>query len=151
MSGQVESDAESLLSGFDVVSIEFIRFFDGRKAGVLSDGPWSLGVHGRIWATGVRKLPRELNAMSPDNKIILKTEKKYLVGCLGYRIFTGIDGLYRNAFRRVPNESVRIFPLHRLGRVFHPSFIQRLLRMHSAVTRCRCLQMLLKRHVDEKL
>ena len=54
MRRQVESNAQALLSGSDVIFVEFIALFDGTESGVLADGPRTLREHGRIRSPGVR-------------------------------------------------------------------------------------------------
>jgi hypothetical protein len=56
MCGQVESDTQTLLSGFDVLAIESIRLLDRTEAGILTNCPRSCGVHCWIRTTCERKL-----------------------------------------------------------------------------------------------
>ena len=58
MSSKIESHAQALLSSLDVFLVERIAFFDCAEAGILTDRPRSLCVHGRVRSTGVRKLAR---------------------------------------------------------------------------------------------
>lgn len=58
MCGQIESDAQSLLPLPDVVTVELIAFFDRTETGVLSNRPWSLRIHGRIWSPSIWILSR---------------------------------------------------------------------------------------------
>jgi len=51
---QVERHAETLLARFDVVTVEFVAFFDRAEASVLADCPWFVSVHcwvgsARVW------------------------------------------------------------------------------------------------------
>ena len=58
MSSKIESHAQALLSSLDVFLVERIAFFDCAEAGILTDRPRSLCVHGRVRSTSVRKLAR---------------------------------------------------------------------------------------------
>ena len=58
VSGKIKSNAQALLSGFDVFFVEGIALFDCAEAGVLSDRPRTLRVHRRIRTARVRKLAR---------------------------------------------------------------------------------------------
>lgn len=48
MSGQIECHGQSLLPGFDIISVELVGFLDSRESRVLSDRPRSVCVHRRV-------------------------------------------------------------------------------------------------------
>ncbi len=58
MGRQVEGDAQPLLSGREVASVERVGLLGGREAGVLADRPGLGGVHRRVGTAQVRREAR---------------------------------------------------------------------------------------------
>ncbi len=56
---EVERDREPHLPGLEILAEEGVRLLGGREAGVLADGPGSVGVHRRPWAPQERLEARE--------------------------------------------------------------------------------------------
>lgn len=77
---------------FNVILIELVALLHGAEASVLSDSPRSVGVHGRIGASSVRKHSRQLKC--PAGRVLLR-----------------VHGLYVDSLRRAPNQIFWVLPL----------------------------------------
>ena len=55
MGRQIKGDGQSLLSSGHVLAIKGIAGFGRTESSILPNGPWSMRIHGSIWASFVRK------------------------------------------------------------------------------------------------
>src|SRR5690606_14633926 len=84
--GEVERDRNALLTGSQRLAVEGVRLLRSREAGILADGPWPAGIHGRARPAHERLQARQR---------VEVTDALQVVG--------GVERLDRNAFRRVPH------------------------------------------------
>lgn len=77
---------------FNVILIELVALLHGAEASVLSDSPRSVGVHGGIGASSVRKHSWQLQ-------------------CPARRVLLRVHGLYVDSLRRAPNQIFWVLPL----------------------------------------
>ena len=103
MGGEIESDAQPLLSGGKVAAVKGVRGFGGRKTGVLADRPRAAGIHAGAHAAREGRKARQAG--------------------IGGHIGGGIERLDGDAFGGRPGQ---VGTLDLLGGHFLPVSVRRL-------------------------
>ena len=83
MGGEIEGDAQALLTGSEVAAVECVRFLRGRKTSILANGPRAARIHRRAHAACERRETGQARVAS---------------------VLRGVQRLHSNALGRVPGQ-----------------------------------------------
>jgi hypothetical protein len=96
---QVEGDRQPLLPAGQRLAIEGVGILGGREAGILADGPGTLGIHRRARAAG--------EGREAGQRIDMRQ---------AFQVFGGIERLDGDALGRLPVQLVQRAALDLIGR-----------------------------------